>query len=100
MVFYPKIFILQKQSRATCCNLKFMATLQKPAPEQPLPDTCVAAVLHTWGTKLYNKLSNYIKNIENPKPFKNQLKAFLLQQTFYSVEEYLTYNQVKNSLYK
>ena len=52
------------------------------------------------GTKLYNKLPNYIKNLENPKPFKNQLKAFLLQQTFYSVDEYLTYKQVKNYLYK
>jgi len=52
------------------------------------------------GTKLCNKLPNHIKNLENPKPFKNQLKAFLLQQTFYSVDEYLTYNQVKNSLYK
>ena len=52
------------------------------------------------GTKLYNKLPNRIKNLENPKLFKNQLKVFLLQQTFYSVDEYLIYNQVKNSLYK
>ena len=40
------------------------------------------------GTKLYNKLPNYIKNLENLKPFKKQIKAFLLQQTFYSVDEY------------
>ena len=52
------------------------------------------------GTKLYNKLPNNIKNLVNPKPFKNQLKEFLLQHTFYSVDEYLTYNQVKNFLYK
>ena len=39
------------------------------------------------GTKLYNKLPNYIKkNLENLKHFKKQLKAFVLQQTFYSVD--------------
>ena len=43
------------------------------------------------GTKLYNKLPNYLKNLENLKLFKKQLKAFLLQQTFYSVDEYLSY---------
>jgi hypothetical protein len=46
-----------------------------------------------FGTKLYNKLPNYIKNLENLKPFKKQLKAFLLQQNFYSVDEYLSYTQ-------
>jgi hypothetical protein len=50
------------------------------------------------GTKLYNKLLNYIKNLENVKPFKKQLRAFLLQQTFYSVDEYLSCTQEKNSL--
>jgi len=45
------------------------------------------------GTKLYNKLPNYFKNFENLKPSKKQLKAFLLQQTFYSVDEYLSYVQ-------
>jgi len=44
-------------------------------------------------TKLYNKLPNYLKNLENLKPFKKQLKAFLLQQTFYSVDEYLSHMQ-------
>ena len=44
-------------------------------------------------TKLYNKLPNYLKNLENLKPFKKQLKAFLLQQTFYSVDDYLSYVQ-------
>jgi hypothetical protein len=42
------------------------------------------------GTKLYNKLPNYLKNLENLKSFKKQLKAILLQQTFYSVDEYLS----------
>ena len=45
------------------------------------------------GTKLYNKLPNYFKNLDNLNPFKKQLKAFLLQQTFYSVDEYLSYVQ-------
>jgi hypothetical protein len=45
------------------------------------------------GTTLYDKLPNYIKNLENLKPFKKQLKAFLLQQTFYSVDEYLIHVQ-------
>jgi len=35
------------------------------------------------GTKLYNKLPNYLKNLENLKLFKKQLKTFLLQQTFF-----------------
>jgi hypothetical protein len=42
------------------------------------------------GTKLYNKLPNYLKRLENSKLFKKQLKLFLLQQTFYSVDEYLS----------
>ena len=44
-------------------------------------------------TKLYNKLPNYFKYFENLKPFKKQLKAFLLQPTFHSVDEYLSYVQ-------
>jgi len=48
------------------------------------------------GTKLYNKLPNYIKNLENLKLFKKQLKAFLLQYTFYSVDEYLSHVQDTN----
>jgi len=43
------------------------------------------------GTKLNNKLPNYFKNFENLKSFIKQLRVFLLQQTFYSVDEYLSY---------
>jgi len=43
------------------------------------------------GTKLNNRLPNYIKNLEDLKPFKKQVKALLLQQSFYSIEEYLSY---------
>jgi hypothetical protein len=46
------------------------------------------------GTKLYNKLPNYLKNLESLRVCKQQLKAFLLlQQTFYLVDEYLSYAQ-------
>jgi hypothetical protein len=47
--------------------------------------------VNTLGTKLYNKLPNYLKNLESVKHFKKQLEAFLLQQNFYSVDEYLSY---------
>jgi len=40
------------------------------------------------GIKLYNRLPNYFKKLEDLKPFKKQVKAFLLQQSFYSIEEY------------
>jgi hypothetical protein len=43
------------------------------------------------GIKSYNKLPNYLKNLDNLKLFKKQIKVFLLQQTFYSVDEYLSY---------
>jgi len=43
------------------------------------------------GTKLYNRLPNHLKNLEDLKPFKKQVKAFLLQQSIYSIEEYVSY---------
>jgi len=43
------------------------------------------------GTKLYNKLPNYIKSLENLKLFKKEKKTFLLHHTFYSVDEYLSH---------
>jgi len=49
------------------------------------------------GAKLYNRLPNYIKNVENLKPFKKQIKTFLLHHTFHSVDEYLAHNQGKRS---
>jgi hypothetical protein len=42
------------------------------------------------GTKVYNKLSGYIKEIGNYKAFKKELKSFLLLHTFYSTEEYVS----------
>jgi hypothetical protein len=41
------------------------------------------------GIILFNKLPNYIKKIERKHKFKSSVKQFLLQNTFYSVEEYL-----------
>ena len=42
------------------------------------------------GTKIYNKLPEYVKGIDSYKFFKKALKSFLLCNTFYSVEEYLS----------
>jgi hypothetical protein len=41
------------------------------------------------GTKVYNKLPKYLKEIDDCKAFKKELKIFLLLQTFYSVEEFV-----------
>jgi hypothetical protein len=42
------------------------------------------------GTKVYNKLPGYIKEIDSYKVFKQELKLFLLLHTFYSVEEFVS----------
>jgi hypothetical protein len=43
------------------------------------------------GKRLYNKLPNHIKSIEDIQHFRRKLKLFLLQPSFYSVEEYCLY---------
>jgi len=43
------------------------------------------------GTKLYNKLPGYIKEIESYKTFKEELKSFPLLHTFYSVEKFVAF---------
>jgi hypothetical protein len=43
------------------------------------------------GKRLYNKLPNHIKSIEDIQHFRKKLKLFLLQQSFHSVEEYCLY---------
>jgi len=40
------------------------------------------------GTKLYNKLPGYIKEMDSHKTFKKELKSLLLLHSFYSVEEF------------
>jgi exonuclease III len=42
------------------------------------------------GTKIYNKLPDYIKGKDSYKTFKKELKAFLIHHTFYSVEEFIS----------
>jgi len=46
-------------------------------------------VINIW-TKLYNKLPGYIKELDNYKTFKKELKSLLLLHSFYSVEEFVT----------
>ena len=41
------------------------------------------------GTKLYNKLPGYIKEIDSYKTFKKELISLLLLHSFYSVEEFV-----------
>jgi hypothetical protein len=48
------------------------------------------------GKRLYNKLLYNLKSTDNILHFRRKLKLFLLQQTFYSVEEYFMY---KNQCY-
>jgi hypothetical protein len=42
------------------------------------------------GTKLYNNLPKFLKEIDHYKAFKKGLKLFLLLQSFYSVEEFVS----------
>ena len=42
------------------------------------------------GTKLYNKMPGYIKEMDNCKVFKKELKSLLLFHAFYSVEEFVS----------
>lgn len=42
------------------------------------------------GIKLYNKLPDNIKTLNNFKIFKNTVKSFLITNSFYSVDEYLS----------
>jgi hypothetical protein len=42
------------------------------------------------GIKLYNKLPNTIKWLDKIQEFKRRLKYFLLQHTFYSMDEYMS----------
>jgi len=42
------------------------------------------------GTKVYNKLPGYIKDIDSYKAFKKESKLILLLHTFYSVEEFVS----------
>jgi hypothetical protein len=41
------------------------------------------------GIRLYNKAPIFIKKWEEYKPYKRELKSFLINHAFYSVEEFL-----------
>jgi hypothetical protein len=44
-------------------------------------------------SKIFNQLPNYIKNIANKeKTFKKMLHRFLIDNVFYSIDEYLNFN--------
>jgi len=47
------------------------------------------SVINT-GTKLYNKMPGYLKEMDNSEVFKRELKSFLLHHAFYSVEEFVS----------
>ena len=42
------------------------------------------------GTRVYNNLPGFIKEIDYYKAFKKELKLFLLRHSFYSVEEFVS----------
>jgi hypothetical protein len=46
------------------------------------------------GIKLYNKLPKQLKQIDDYKDFKKQVKNFLLQNVFYTIEEVLHFKGV------
>jgi len=41
------------------------------------------------GIRLYNKVPNNIKKVEEYKPYKRKLKSFLTEHAFYSLEKFL-----------
>jgi len=42
------------------------------------------------GTKVYNKLTGYTKEIDSYKAFKKELKLFLLLHALYSAKEFVS----------
>ena len=42
------------------------------------------------GSKVYNNLPGFIKEIDDYKAFKKDLKLFLLRHSFYSLEEFVS----------
>ena len=42
------------------------------------------------GTKVYNNLPKFLKEIDDYKAFKKELKLFLLLQSFYSLEDFVS----------
>jgi hypothetical protein len=42
------------------------------------------------GIRLYNKLPNKIREVEEIRQFKRELRSYILQHIFYSVDEYMS----------
>jgi hypothetical protein len=42
------------------------------------------------GTKIYNKLPGFLKEIDDYRVCRKKLKMFLLLESFYSVEEFVS----------
>jgi len=42
------------------------------------------------GTRVYNNLPRFLKEIDDYRAFKGKLKKLLLLQSFYSVEEFVS----------
>jgi hypothetical protein len=42
------------------------------------------------GTKVYNNMPKYLEETDDYKAFKKELKLFLLLQSFYPVEEFIS----------
>jgi hypothetical protein len=40
---------------------------------------------------MYNKVPDYIKKLDKDKVFKRELRSFLLQQAFYSLDKYMSF---------
>jgi len=52
-------------------------------------EICKKSVINM-GTKVYNNLPGFIKEIKDYKALKKELKLFLFLRTFYSVEEFVS----------
>ena len=46
------------------------------------------------GTKIYNKLPGFLKEIDDNRGFQKKLKTFLLLHSFYLVEEFFAYYDI------
>ena len=48
---------------------------------------------HYMGSNIFNHLPNHIKNLANEKKvFKKTLQRFLIENVFYSIDEFLNFN--------
>jgi hypothetical protein len=44
------------------------------------------------GIELYSKVPNKIKNMESFPIFKRELKSYLLNHAFYTIDEFISFN--------